>query len=100
MGPFTIGFDSASPPRLFVGAFPGGMVYADRQREEHGDYKRLAFLPWHTLVLEVERDCPATLRAEIVADAALIQARRGDAYPVSACGQTVRLGSRIIDGEG
>lgn len=64
-------------PRLFIGIFPGGVVYADRTREEHGDYKRLAFLAWHSLALEVKPDCPADLRCRIEADAAHFQAKRG-----------------------
>jgi hypothetical protein len=33
---------------LFIGLFPGGVSYANRNVEEHGDYKRLAFLPYDT----------------------------------------------------
>lgn len=29
---------------LFVGRYPGGTVYCDRDRMENGDYKRLAFV--------------------------------------------------------
>ena len=78
--------------RLFVGVFPAGISYADRSREKHGDYARCAFLSFRTLELELESDCPQALRALIVKDAARIQARRGQQYEVSACGQTVRLG--------
>lgn len=81
-----------SKDRLFIGVFPAGLVYADRTREEHGDYKRLAFLPWHNLALEVKPDCPADLRRRIEADAATYQARRGQQEPISTCGQTVLLG--------
>ena len=81
------------PDRLFIGLFPGGVVYADRTREEHGDYKRLAFLPWHSLVLEVKPDCPADLRRRIEADAATYIARRGQQEPISTTGQTVMLGT-------
>jgi hypothetical protein len=80
-------------PRIFAGVYPAGIVYADRHREEHGDYARLAFLSYATLELEVEKSCPAQLRAEITEDAARIQARRGQQYQVSASGQTVLLGS-------
>lgn len=82
-----------SEDRLFIGVFPAGLVYADRHRQEGGDYKRLAFLSYRTLRLTVEADCPADLRAEIEADAKAMQARRGEAYQVSATGQTVILGS-------
>ena len=84
---------SRSPSeRLFVGVYPAGISYADRSREKHGDYARCAFLPFRSLVLEVESDCPKALRALIEADAARIQARRGELFEVSASGQTVRLG--------
>ncbi len=39
--------------RLFAGLYPCGIVYADRGIEEHGDYKKIAFLPYDTLKLEV-----------------------------------------------
>ena len=80
--------------RLFVGVFPTGISYADRSREKHGDYARCAFLPFGSLKLEIEHDCPAALRALIVKDAAKIQARRGEQYVVSGSGQTVLLGGR------
>jgi hypothetical protein len=38
---------------LFIGLFPTGFSYADRTREEQGDYKRIAFLPYDTLELKV-----------------------------------------------
>ena len=55
--------------RLFIGLFPAGVVYADRKVERHGDYKRLAFLSYDTLKLEVEKDCPKDLRGRIEDDA-------------------------------
>lgn len=78
--------------RLFIGVFPTGISFADRSVEVHGDYKRLAFLPFSTLALEIAQDCPADLRAEIDAYAATIQARRGQPFTVSTSGQTVVLG--------
>ena len=77
--------------RLFIGVYPGGIVYSDRGREQHGDYARLAFLPYDTLELQWEPGSAAF--ADVIrASAAKIQARRGEAYPISASGQTVRLG--------
>lgn len=82
----------ALPARLFVGVHAGGVVYCDRQVEVAGDYKRLAFLPYNTLVLEWG-DCPSEmLRSEIERDAAVIQALRGHEWQISTSGQTVRLG--------
>lgn len=81
--------------RLFICSFPTGISYADRSRERDGDYRRLAFLPYGTLVLQLERDCPADLRARIEVDARRMAMLRGQDWPVSSCGQTVRLGSAV-----
>lgn len=81
-----------SAHRLFIGFHSGGLVYADRTREENGDYKRLAFLPWHSLALQFAHDCPADLRQRIEADARHYQVRRGQQQRISECGQTVMLG--------
>jgi hypothetical protein len=43
---------------LFIGLFPAGVSYANRNVEENGDYKRLAFLPYDTLALEVQKAYP------------------------------------------
>lgn len=79
--------------RIFCGCFTTGLVWADKKVERHGDYKRLAYMNYGTLLLEVEKDCPKKLRAEIEADAARIQAKRGEAYPVAG-NMTVILGGR------
>jgi hypothetical protein len=79
--------------RLFVGIFPAGIVYADREVQEHGDYKRLAFLPYRTLEVEwSSKTVEPSLRAAIEKDVAAMQARRGQRFEVSACGQYVVLG--------
>ena len=78
---------------LFAGVYPCGIVYADRSREVGGDYKRLAFLPYRELELQFEKDCTPAFRTIIRRDAAPIQARRGQQFEVSACGQTVMLGA-------
>jgi len=79
--------------RLFSGVYPTGIVYADKARERDGDYLRVAFLPFSTLQLEwAPGSHPAELRAEIERDAAQVIAQRGEQYPVSASGQTVKLG--------
>lgn len=84
-----------SQDRLFIGIFPGGVSYADRSREVQNDYARLAFLPYDTLALDVRPECPDDLRARIEADAAELQARRGEQFQISACGHTVLLGSAL-----
>lgn len=81
--------------RLFVGLYPGGVVYADRGREVHGDYARLAVLGYRKLELAIEKDCPQELRLLIEADAATFQARRGQQLEISTAGQTVLLGSDL-----
>lgn len=78
--------------RIFRGNYPCGIVYADRKREKHGDYARLAFLPYNTLQLEFADDCPPELRKQIEAEAAAIQSRRGEQFQISTAGQTVTLG--------
>jgi len=87
-----INLSEPEPDRVFCRIFPCGVSWADRAREEHGDYKRLAFLPYRELVLQVEPDCPDTLRRWIEADAAEIIARRGERFPISTTGQYVILG--------
>lgn len=81
--------------RLFVATFPTGLSFCDRAREKHGDYVRLAFLSFRTLRLEWTPEgaiTPSEMQRAIEAHAADLQARRGELYTVSACGQTVRLG--------
>lgn len=80
---------------LFVGIYPAGIVYADRRKEEHGDYKCIAFLSFDTLELTIY-DKKSDLLPAIRTDAALLQARRGEEYRVSTCGQTVLLGSKAF----
>lgn len=79
--------------RLFIGVYPCGLVYADRSVERNGDYKRLAFLPYATLKLEIEADCPFVLERDIVRDAGMMQKLAGTHFQISTCGQTVLLGS-------
>ncbi len=80
--------------RVSAATFPTGINYADRTVEVKGDYKRLAFLPFDTLELEwIAKRVPPDVRDYIVADAAKIQARRGQQYQTSQAGQTVMLGS-------
>ena len=85
-----------SDDRLFIGVFPAGLSYCDRTREEHGDYVKLAFLSYRTLRLSFTpagSAAPKSLYDEIKAHAIGMQRRRGEAFEVSATGQTVILGS-------
>ncbi len=51
--------------RIFACVFSTGISYYDRQTEEHGDYKKLAFPPFNTFVLEVTKDCPLEFLPDI-----------------------------------
>lgn len=79
--------------RIFIGVYPCGLVYADRQRERNGDYARLAFLPYATLQLELESDCPPACARWIRTHAARL--KPGDELIVSSAGQTVILGKAV-----
>jgi len=75
--------------RLFVGIQAAGVVYADRQAAEHGDYKRLAFLPYDGMRLEIAADCPPEL-----AEAIRVSAKKYEGQTeiqTSECGQMTRL---------
>ncbi len=78
--------------RLFIGVFPGGISYADRTVEEHGDYKKLAFLPYDTLVLDLKPGVSAALAKAIKAHAATIRARKGQHFATDTSGHYVVLG--------
>jgi hypothetical protein len=80
------------PDRLFIGLYPAGVVYADRETEVNGDYKRCAFLPYDTLDPHFQIDCPPELREAIMEDVFAMQAKSGQLFQVSTCGQTVLLG--------
>jgi len=83
--------------RLFIGTFPTGISYADRAREKNGDYLRIAFLPFSSLALEWSPGRhPPELKRLVEEHAAKMRSRRGQDYPVSASGQTVRLGGHAI----
>jgi len=83
---------AAVSDRLFIGIFPGGISYCDKARERDGDYTRVAFLPYTSLELKIEDDCPAELLPLILADAQSIQSRRGEFFRTSCCDQGVILG--------
>ena len=68
--------------RLFIGKYPCGLVYADRDKEVQGDYKRIAFLSYSKLELEID-DKRSPLLAEVKAHAATVQAKRGQEYSIA-----------------
>lgn len=69
---------------LFIGVYPGGLVYADRGREEHGDYARVAFLDYGTLTLRTEPGACPVLTAEARNHADRIRAQCGQLFALSA----------------
>jgi len=71
---------------------PTGFWWTDTSREEHGDYAKLAFLPFSTLNLEVFPGCPEALREVIEKEAAGLQAKVGEEYQISGSGQMITLG--------
>ena len=85
--------ETTKPGALFVGVFPCGISYCDRSIETSGDYLRVAFLPYDTLELRVYAP-QSSLLPQVIKDAATIQARRGEQYDTSDCGQTVLLGGK------
>lgn len=77
--------------KLFSGIFPTGISYADRSKTSGGDYHRVAFLSFETLELKIY-DERSPLLPEIKEHAANLQARKGEPFNTSACGQPVTLG--------
>lgn len=62
--------------------YPTGIVYADRTRDDPAtkDYKRLAYLNYETLQLDLEPDLQGDLLDYIIASAAKIQNMRGQSF--------------------
>jgi hypothetical protein len=65
--------------------FPTDIVYADRTRDDPAtkDYKRLAYLNYASLKLDLEPDLKGDLLAYVVAEAAAIQARKGQRFQIA-----------------
>lgn len=81
--------------RLLICVYPAGFSYVDRGRKVDGDYQKLAFLPFSNLVPDIAKDCPKELLPLVMADIQDLQARRGESYQVSTCGQTITLGHAL-----
>ena len=79
--------------RLFMSIYSTGICYADRHREENGDYRRVAFLGFSDLKLKIS-DPKSPLLDEVRRDADAIIARRGQDFEIDACGHTVTLGGQ------
>ena len=74
---------------LFIGHYPTGFVYANKRKEVSGDYKRVAYLNYDTLVLELEKDCPADLKALVEAHHKDVQKLRHTVYRIAGNMTTV-----------
>lgn len=75
--------------------FPTGLVYADRTRDDPRtrDYKRLGYLNYSTLILEIEADCKGELATYVTNEAAKIQAMKGQLFSIAGNMQ-VTLGDK------
>jgi len=72
---------------------PCGISYADRGREEHGDYKRLAFRAYSSGALEFYPGSDPW-REAINAHAALTP--NGTKVSTSSCGQYIIMGHGVL----
>lgn len=82
--------------RVFCGAYPEGLIWADRYQYIGGnDYQRLAFMSYRTLQVEFDEDCPEALKASILWDAATVQTKKGKFFQTSTVGQGVILGETL-----
>lgn len=54
---------------LFIGLFPGCIVYADKSRHEHGDYKTIAHVSYAGNVQIFDQKIPDDIRERIHEDA-------------------------------
>ena len=74
--------------------FPTGIVYADKTREDPTthDYKRLGYLNYGTLILDLEPDCKRDLAQYVTTQAAKLQAMRGQRFSIAGNMQVI-LGS-------
>lgn len=82
--------------RLFQGVYSTGIVYADREVERDNDYRPLAFLPYDTLQMDYEKDCPDMWRPLLEQKAAEMLARAGQRFAL-AQNMSITLGSKIIN---
>jgi hypothetical protein len=78
---------------LFIGIHSTCVCYCDKSKEEDGDFKTIARLFFDALELKIYEP-QSTLLPKIREHAAEIQARKGQEFQVSGCGQTVILGGR------
>lgn len=65
--------------------FPTGIVYADKTRDDPAtrDYKRLAYLNYASLKLDLEPDLKGELLDYVIAEAAKIQEMKGQRFQIA-----------------
>jgi hypothetical protein len=78
-------------------SFPTGIVYADRTRDDPRtqDYRRLAYLNYASLQLDIEPDCKGELADYVKTEAAKIQAMQGQLFSIAG-NMKVILGSQAV----
>lgn len=82
---------------LFSCCMPCGFTWCDRTKEEHGDYKRIAFMPYDTMKLEIHS--PRNfLIPRVKEDAARLIALTGTRYAIAG-NVTITLGYGIKEGK-
>lgn len=84
----------ATPEWLFIGTFPTCYSYADKRKEQHGDYKTVLRLFYNPLRIEItaanKRNYPEVL--ELAKEKLRrLQARVNEPLVVTASGQTTEL---------
>ncbi len=77
--------------------FPTGLVYADRTRDDPRtqDYKRLAYLNYASLQLDMEPDCKGELAEYVRSEAAKIQAMKGKPFFIAGNMQVILGGEAV-----
>jgi hypothetical protein len=94
--------EGTAQERLFIGITPTGIKYADREVEDQGDYKVVAFLPFDTLKAELRTQdkayiasLPPAFKARVNEDVKAMRAKAGQEFAIDASGHTVRLGTKL-----
>jgi hypothetical protein len=75
--------------------FPTGIIYADRTRDDPStrDYKRLAYLNYATLKLDLEPDLNGELLNYVVNEASKIQQKKGERFQIAG-NMSITLGDQ------
>lgn len=81
--------------RLFCGARPNAITWADRLTDVDGDYQHWAALYFHDLSIRFETSCPHEFRIMIEMDSYQYILRRGGSFDTSECGQPITLGYKL-----